>query len=295
MVKTWIDIEQIFKTAKIQYEVKDWLYLCLLEKGQFYYSPQTGKWKLKGKRAWHPSQNPQDFLNQASHYSSPSQQVGQPRNQPPKNNQKTSGQKNKTIPKEQKKDNSANSANPKVDSESFKGIRPEFLEQFGRCLQEQRKLGYSIGWVCYTLIEQRNLTPVEICWLCVIFKYPRSWAFGQIQKLAIEINRELVFAIIEKNQTDWVKDFEKLWGRENPSRDKTQKEKYQVNPYAQQNASYKNYLDILDLRFPFTKEELKQAYKKRALATHPDCGGTSEDFREVQTAYQVLLHNYKAY
>ncbi|MGH2415846.1 MAG: DnaJ domain-containing protein, partial [Brasilonema sp.] len=125
------------------------------------------------------------------------------------------------------------------------------------------------------------------------FKYSRSWAVEQIQKLAIEINRELIFAIIEKNQTDWLKDFEKRWGRENPSRDKTQKEKYQVNPYAQQNASYKNYLDILELRFPFTKEELKNAYRKKALGTHPDNGGTSEDFREVYTAYQILLQNYK--
>lgn len=293
MVKNWRDIEQFLKSAKVYYEIKDWLYLCFLETGQFYYSPQTGKWKMKGKRAWQASQSPQDFLNQASHYSGATQQVGQPRNHPPKNNQKTSGRKDKTIPKEQKRDNSANSANRKVDSESFKGIRPEFLEEFGRCLQEQRKFGYNIGWVCYTLIEQRNLTPVEICWLCVIFKYSRSWAVSQIQKLAIEMNRELIFAIIDKNQTDWLRDFEKRWGRENPSRDKTQKAKDQVNPYAQQNASYKNYLDILEIRFPFTKEDLKQAYKKRALATHPDCGGTSEDFRLVHTAYQVLLQNHK--
>ncbi len=52
MGKTWANVEQIFQNREIDYELKDWLILCYLEGRQFYYSPQTGKWRIKGKRAW---------------------------------------------------------------------------------------------------------------------------------------------------------------------------------------------------------------------------------------------------
>ena len=35
-----------------------------------------------------------------------------------------------------------------------------------------------------------------------------------------------------------------------------------------------------------TAEELKRAYRQRALATHPDRGGDAEAFREVQRAFK---------
>jgi hypothetical protein len=35
--------------------------------------------------------------------------------------------------------------------------------------------------------------------------------------------------------------------------------------------------------------ELKQAYRKRALETHPDRGGDAATFRQVQRAYEKLL------
>jgi len=35
--------------------------------------------------------------------------------------------------------------------------------------------------------------------------------------------------------------------------------------------------------------EIKRAYKKRALETHPDRGGSAEDFRALQAAYEAAL------
>ncbi len=53
------------------------------------------------------------------------------------------------------------------------------------------------------------------------------------------------------------------------------------------------YLDILCLHYPFTLGELKQAYRQQALVNHPDRGGNADKFRQVQAAYEYLLHNLK--
>ena len=37
-----------------------------------------------------------------------------------------------------------------------------------------------------------------------------------------------------------------------------------------------------------TEEELKRAYKKRSLRAHPDRGGSEEEFKQLNEAYQVL-------
>lgn len=47
-------------------------------------------------------------------------------------------------------------------------------------------------------------------------------------------------------------------------------------------------LSILGLRSPFTLLELKAAYRKAALKTHPDCGGTEAGFHKVDNAYDFL-------
>ena len=45
---------------------------------------------------------------------------------------------------------------------------------------------------------------------------------------------------------------------------------------------------VLRLKPGCKEEELKAAYKKRVLETHPDKGGSVEEFRAVQTAYEAL-------
>lgn len=42
-----------------------------------------------------------------------------------------------------------------------------------------------------------------------------------------------------------------------------------------------------------TLTEIKRAYRVRALETHPDRGGTAEDFRKVQSAYESALKRRK--
>jgi len=50
----------------------------------------------------------------------------------------------------------------------------------------------------------------------------------------------------------------------------------------------KKYFDILGLSENASQEEIKKAYKKRALSTHPDQGGDQEEFLKVQEAFDVL-------
>jgi len=45
-------------------------------------------------------------------------------------------------------------------------------------------------------------------------------------------------------------------------------------------------LSVLGLEQAGSREELRRAYKKRALETHPDRGGDPEVFRAVQRAYE---------
>jgi hypothetical protein len=47
-------------------------------------------------------------------------------------------------------------------------------------------------------------------------------------------------------------------------------------------------LQILGLVTPFEMVDLKKAYRSAALLTHPDCGGSSENFIKVDAAYDLL-------
>jgi curved DNA-binding protein CbpA len=49
---------------------------------------------------------------------------------------------------------------------------------------------------------------------------------------------------------------------------------------------------ILDLKKNFTKDELREAYKKLALQVHPDRGGTDYMFKLVTYCYKLLCREY---
>lgn len=49
-------------------------------------------------------------------------------------------------------------------------------------------------------------------------------------------------------------------------------------------------LAVLGLAKGASASEIRTAYRKRALETHPDQGGSAEAFRAVQSAYERLKH-----
>ncbi len=71
MVENWVKIEHIFRASGINFELRSWVYFCVIESRPFYYSPRTGKWRLKGKKVWYNSKNPEDFIAKALAYSPP--------------------------------------------------------------------------------------------------------------------------------------------------------------------------------------------------------------------------------
>lgn len=87
-------------------------------------------------------------------------------------------------------------------------------------------------------------------------------------------------------------------------------ERYNKNPYQKPNTEtnykkeYKNQLedfinqgfnpyDILGLEDEFTFHDVKKAYKKLALKTHPDKGGNAHLFEMVTKAYMYILEEFK--
>ncbi len=68
MQENWVKIEYTFRNSGIYFELKGGLYLCLIEGRHFYYSPNTGKWRMKGKRPWLASTSPEDFMARAKVY-----------------------------------------------------------------------------------------------------------------------------------------------------------------------------------------------------------------------------------
>ena len=68
MKENWVKIEDLFREKGIDFERQDWLYFCLIEGRNFYYSPQTGKWRIKGKGIWLCSTSPENFIAMAKVY-----------------------------------------------------------------------------------------------------------------------------------------------------------------------------------------------------------------------------------
>lgn len=48
------------------------------------------------------------------------------------------------------------------------------------------------------------------------------------------------------------------------------------------------YHDILGVQPTATEEEIKKAYRKKAMESHPDKGGDAEEFKKVLDAYEIL-------
>jgi hypothetical protein len=55
-----------------------------------------------------------------------------------------------------------------------------------------------------------------------------------------------------------------------------------------------DFMVALGLLPPYTLSDVKSAYRTKALATHPDRGGTSDDFIKIHQAYQQAME-YVAY
>ncbi|MGK7899795.1 MAG: hypothetical protein AB4372_40805, partial [Xenococcus sp. (in: cyanobacteria)] len=75
MKENWVKIEDLFREKGIEFERQDWLYFCLIEGRYFYYSPQTGKWRIKGKGQWLCSNSPENFIKMAKVYVVPESQT----------------------------------------------------------------------------------------------------------------------------------------------------------------------------------------------------------------------------
>jgi len=49
-----------------------------------------------------------------------------------------------------------------------------------------------------------------------------------------------------------------------------------------------NYHEVLGVNVGASQDEIKKAYRKKAMEHHPDRGGSEQKFKEVNEAYEVL-------
>jgi molecular chaperone DnaJ len=57
--------------------------------------------------------------------------------------------------------------------------------------------------------------------------------------------------------------------------------------------SKRDYYQILEVEKKASAEDIKKAYRKKSMETHPDRGGNEEVFKEVAEAYETLSDSNK--
>ena len=67
----------------------------------------------------------------------------------------------------------------------------------------------------------------------------------------------------------------------------------QERPRRSSRARSKTHYDMLGVNSSATADEIRKAYKRKALKHHPDKGGSAATFRKVQTAYETLKDDQK--
>ena len=55
----------------------------------------------------------------------------------------------------------------------------------------------------------------------------------------------------------------------------------------------KRYYELLEVKSDATQDEIKKAYRKKALKEHPDKGGDPEKFQDISKAYETLSDDQK--
>lgn len=65
------------------------------------------------------------------------------------------------------------------------------------------------------------------------------------------------------------------------------------NPFEEERRSFyeeeDKHFQVLGLKRSASQEDIKDAFRKKALETHPDKGGDEEEFKIVREAYECLI------
>jgi hypothetical protein len=54
-----------------------------------------------------------------------------------------------------------------------------------------------------------------------------------------------------------------------------------------------DWADVLDLEWPITRQDVKEAYRRKAKELHPDHGGDHDEFVKLEAAYRMALSTVK--